>query len=522
MSAQPITDMKNRILNYLRAGYPCLYLVSHEEGRIERLMVEVAKAHTTDDNEAALYSWSVTQGRHCVGTNQADELDEITVLSAVADMPTGSILLLRDYHFYFADANPVLIRTFKDALAQAKGRGIGIIIISGILKLPDELAKSITVLDFELPDHAALKTVLELICASNTDTAMPEAEELEAILDAASGLTTPEAEDAIALSLVEEGRIVPAVLQREKANTVRKNGILEIVDRNVTLDDIGGLDVLKADLLSKRKNFTKAARQRGIPSPRAVLAVGMAGTGKSLIAQAMKTIFGIILLRLDAGQLFDGLVGGSERKWREAFATARAMRPCILWIDECDGLFSGGKASGQTDGGTTARVIKSILQDMQFNSDGILFAFTANDIDGIHDAVIDRSDVWFVDLPNVEERTAIWTIHIAKLREEQTVPYNPPDFKPAALAEATEGFSGRQIEQVWIAATTRAFADDDRDVTYADVINVAQETIPTSQTMATNIAERRQRLEGRARNATGNPNAKQQLGTTIRKITVKK
>ncbi len=121
----------------------------------------------------------------------------------------------------------------------------------------------------------------------------------------------------------------------------------------------------------------------------------------------------------------------SERNWRTAFATARAIAPCILWVDEVDGLFSGAQSSGSTDGGTTNRVIKAILQDMQFNGDGIFFMFSANDIDGIPDPLIDRLDVWSVDLPTQEEREAIWRIHIFKRKRD------PKKFHLPGLAKLT-------------------------------------------------------------------------------------
>lgn len=506
--------MKNRLVNYLRAGYPCLYLVSHEENRVERLLVEVAAA-----SERQLFAWSSTQGL-CAIVNEtptATEMDELEVLANVADMPANSILLLRDYHLYFAEPNPMLIRRFKDALFLAKAHSIGLIVLGGKLTLPDELTKLVTVLDFELPDRDALKFVVQMLCENNGQK-VPKGQALDAILDAASGLTTTEAEDAIALSIIECSEISAAVLLREKANTVRKNGLLEIVDRKVTLDDIGGLEVFKEDLLSNRFLFTKAARDYGLESPRALLVIGQAGTGKSLTAQAAGSIFDATLLRLEAGQLFGSLVGQSEERWRTAFATAKAVAPCILWIDEADGLFSGGKNSGTTDGGTTQRVIKAILQDMQFNSAGVMFLFTANDIDGIPDPLIDRSDVWFVDLPNDAEREAIWRIHIAKRKRD------PGKFDLKALSEATKGFSGRQIEDCWLKAMKTAFNDGQgrREVTQADAMAVCKKTVPTGVTMSDAIISRRKRLEGRARHASTADITPAPIGQSARKLDTKK
>ena len=498
--------MQTRLANYVKAGYPALYLVSHEELRMEHLVKSVAEA-----TGRRLYAWSLTSGRDLIGGSENIDLDYLAVLSPRAGLSSiqhaegeeGSILMLRDYHLHLNDGDAAVIRNFKDAIAYCKEHLICLVIIGADLKLPLELSKLVTVVNFDLPDRDTLQFTLQKICETN-DCTVPEGDDLEAILDAAGGLTTTEAEDAFALSLVETSTIHAPIIQREKSGTLKKNGILELVENTVTLDQIGGLENFKADLLLKRHNFSKAAREYGLPTPRGCLAVGQAGTGKSLLATATSSIFGIPLIRLEASRLFGSHVGESEGNWRTAFATAKAISPGILWIDEVDGLFSGAESSGKTDGGTTSRVIKAILQDMQFNGQNIFFMFTANDIDGIPDPLIDRLDVWNVDLPHATEREAIWKIHIAKRNR------NPLDFDIRALADATDGFSGRQIEQVWLKAMTAAF-NERREPTTIDAHAASIATIPTSKTMATQIEARRRRLEGRAQPASTpppSPNAK--------------
>jgi SpoVK/Ycf46/Vps4 family AAA+-type ATPase len=312
---------------------------------------------------------------------------------------------------------------------------------------------------------------------------------------------------------VEMKEIVASIVAREKANTVKKNGLLEIVDSKVTLDEIGGLELLKQDLLEKRLCFTKAAHEYGLESPRGALVVGQAGTGKSLTAQAVRNIFNLPLLRLEAGKLFGSLVGQSESNWRSAFNTAKAIAPCILWIDEVEGLFCGSQSSGQTDSGVTNRVIKAILQDMQFNSKGIYWIFTSNDIDQLPDPLIDRLDVWSVDLPSQTEREQIWNIHIAKQRNGGPA-RDPKKFDIVSLAQRTEGFSGRQIEQVWLKAMTLAFNEKGREPKNADCIKAADRFVPTSVTMKEAIEKRRLRLQNRAMAASA-PEAKKETGRKL-------
>lgn len=482
--------MKSRIINYLKAGYPGLALQSHEEHRCQAMLRSVA-----DELGYSLHSWSITTGRTDVttGAGFGEDGNPVEVLDGIMAAPEKTLCILNDYHHFLDQPNPVIFRKLKEVLWHAKASQKSILLLAPTIKLPPDLEKMMVLLDFELPSKDELTSVIDSLCKSN-ELPLPDPDTLGKVLDALSGLTTNEAEDALALAIIETGTFDTGIITREKANAVKKNGLLEIIASKLTLDDIGGLDVLKTDLLSKRNLFTPQARDYGLDSPRGFLAVGQAGTGKSLTAQACGSIFGIPLLRLDASNIFASHVGESERNWRTAFATARAVAPCVFWIDEVDGLTSGAKSSGETDGGTTNRVFKSILQDMQYNSHGIFYVFTANDIDAIPDPLIDRLDVWAVDLPNTAEREAIWRIHIAKRKRE------PDTFDLAQLADQTEGFSGRQIEQAWLKAMTLAF-NDQREPATSDCLAALTKITPTSLTMADQIETRRRRLAGKATNA---------------------
>lgn len=485
------------IADKIRAGYPGLYLVTHEETRAEAMLHALAQ-----DLEYQLFVWScldglvhVTGDAHITDCVEADE-----VLDHVSGLPPKSLIVLRDFHRHLQPgAEPGTIRRLKDALLCANKAVDGVdqcktvIILGAELHLPVEVERLVTVVEFALPDRGELATLLENFCAS-TGTKTPKGAARDALLDAAGGLSTTEFEDALALSLVESKKLLPAIISREKAASAKKNGLLEVIESPLDLKDIGGLDPLKAELRLNSRSFSQAARDYGLPSPRHMLILGQGGTGKSLCARACGNIFGVILLRLEAGNLFGGHVGDTERNWRTVFAMARANRPCGLWIDEADGLFPRfGQGGG--DGGTTNRVVKAIMQDMQFNSDGIIFIFTANDIDGFPDALIDRMDVWSVDLPTTAERAAIWQIQIAKTKRL------PEKFDITRLATLTEGFSGRQIEGAWIKAMNIAFNDDAREPVMADLETVLKSFVPTSVTMKDSIEARRKRLSGKARPA---------------------
>jgi len=488
--------MNKQVLNYLKAGCSGIFVVSHEETRVESdIFSTVAEL-----SDWSLYVWSVTQGlvkvdltTRCPVEEIGETQEPVAMLETVAKFPERTVVLLRDFHAFLKpqESNPMLVRKLRDTLASGKNRNVSIVSVGCTLNLPPEIEKEVVVIDFALPDRDMLRKVLDGIAASAELTIKPE--DVESLIDAACGMTTTEAENAFALSVAEARALRPEIVQREKAATVRKNGLLEIVEGKTTLNDIGGLERLKLDIYAKRNLFTKQAREYGLPTPRGLLVVGQAGTGKSLTATATASIFRLPLLRLEAGKLFGSLVGESERNWRQAFATVKAVAPCILWIDEVDGLFAGS-GSGSTDGGTTQRVLKAILQDMQMNSDGVFFMFTANDVDRLPDPLIDRLDVWSVDLPNETERTAIWSIHITKRGRDA----KKLKIDTRRLAELSDGFSGRQIEQVWLKAMMIAFNDDGREPTHDDCANAIAGVTPTSKLMAEVIEARRKRLAGRA------------------------
>jgi SpoVK/Ycf46/Vps4 family AAA+-type ATPase len=311
-------------------------------------------------------------------------------------------------------------------------------------------------------------------------------------------LTTIEAENAFALSYVQTRSITPEVVAREKAQAVRKSGLLEIVEARESLESIGGLDVLKDWLLRRRNAFTQRAVDYGLPAARGLLILGIAGTGKSLSAKVTARVFGVPLLKLDAGRLYGGLVGQTETNLRSVIQTAEAIAPCCLWLDEMDKGLAGSKSSGSTDGGTSARVLGSLLSWMQEKTAPVFVVATANDVSQLPPELL-RAGRWdqmfFVDLPNVDERQAIWTIQICKHGRK------PDDYDPAQLARASDGLTGSEIEAVFVESLYDAF-DRNTEPTDLDIARVLTDFVPLSRTMAEQINVLRTWATGRARFAT--------------------
>jgi ATP-dependent 26S proteasome regulatory subunit len=499
-----MSESGTKITHYIEAGYPGLYLVSPEEQRVEAELKTIMECFNRSRKEAERYQlcyWSVADGLVNTQTNRVHQAaDPLDVLQAITEHPERAVFLLKDYHLFLQEPNPLLLRKLKDVLLEGKTKQKTLIIVGCRLVLPPELERELVVVEFALPGKDALRHVLQGILQSARLVNM-EAGLQEKAIEAASGLTTIEAENAFALSFVQVRAIEPAIVAREKAQAVKKSGLLEIIEATESLDDIGGLDQLKRWLLTRKDAFSERARRYGLPLPKGLLILGLPGTGKSLTAKATARVFGVPLLRLDAGRLFGSLVGQSEGNLRAVLQTAEAIAPAVLWIDEIEKGFSGTKSSGSSDGGTSARVFGTFLNWMQEKAAPVFVVATANDVSQLPPELLRKGrfdELFFVDLPTPEERQAIWALQIARHRR------NPRDFDIPALAKATETFTGAEIETAFVESMYSAF-ERDTEPTDLDIAQVLTTLMPLSKLMPEQITGLRQWAKGRARPATTPP-----------------
>ncbi len=489
--------MKETIIRHIRAGFAGLYLVTPEEIRAEAVLQAVA-----GELNAPLYWWSVTAGLIDTRDGSARDCpDPVEAVNAIQELPEQALLILKDYHQFLGDsgqpASPLVTRTLKERLRECRKAGKVILILAGVLRLPPELDKEFAVLEFPLPDMPVLLKVVEGIAES---AKIPrETTVLTKAAEAARGLTVFEAENILALSVATGVPLQPAFIAAEKAATLSRNGILQVVPADATGDDIGGLDVLKNWLGRRRNAFTPEAEAFGLPRPRGVLITGIPGTGKSLTAKAAANVLQQPLLRLDAGRLFAGLVGESEANLRRALQTAEAISPCILWIDEIEKGFSGSRSSGSSDGGTSARVFGTFLTWMQDRASPVFVVATANDIAQLPPEFLRKGrfdELFFVDLPDEAARREIWQIHVRKRGRD------PAKLDLNALVRHSDAYTGSEIEQAVIEALFDAF-DDAHDLDTATLRRTLERSVPLSTTMAEQVTALRLWAKTRARPAAG-------------------
>lgn len=492
-------------LNILtRAKYPLLYIVSWEERRIEDILRQVAT-----NRRKQLYLWTLTNGIVHVDaphtTIDPGTRNPLNALDTISQTQEAAIFVLKDFHMLLnPQAGPeyvVTVRKVRDVINQLKESRKTLVILAPVVAFPPELEKDITVLDYSLPHFDELAQSLERVIRSAREISDMRLDvsptDREAILNAARGLTCTEAENVFAKSLVMHHVLDVDVIISEKEQLIRRSRALEYFQSVEDFSNVGGMKLLKNWLRKRSRAFSDKARQFGLPEPKGLLLLGVQGAGKSLLAKAVASQWHLPLLRLDLGRVFSELVGSSEHNIRGALQLAESVAPCVLWIDEIEKGLGGVASSHQSDAGTTARIFASILTWMQEKKSPVFVIATANDVAKLPPEMLRKGrfdEIFFVDLPQVQERREIFAIHLAQRGRD------PLAFDLNQLAMGTDGFSGAEIEQVVISALYDAF-EEDRDITTRDLLNNIHATMPLSQTMETEITRLRQWGRSHARPA---------------------
>jgi SpoVK/Ycf46/Vps4 family AAA+-type ATPase len=429
------------------------------------------------------------------------------------------IYVFKDLHPFYSAS---VVRWLRDAIASFKGTHKTIVLMSPLQEVPIELEKEVVVLDYPLPDIAELDRVLTSQLG-NGSRRLSESDR-EKLLKAALGLTRDEAEKVYRKAQVTAGRLTAnevEIVLSEKQQLIRRSGILEYIEADETMEAVGGLEELKHWLTQRSNAFTERARKYGLPQPKGMLILGVPGCGKSLVAKTTARLWGLPLLRLDMGRVYDGsMVGRSEANLRNALKAAESLSPVILFIDELDKAFAGSAGSADSDAGTSSRIFGTFLTWMQEKTAPVFVMATANRVERLPGEFLRKGrfdEIFFVDLPSRNEREEIFQIHLQKRRGSDISRFDIEQLAEAAQVEARVtvtnsmtgerelqnllcSFSGAEIEQAIIAAMYEAFAQD-REFTQFDILSAIKSTVPLSQTMAEQVSALRQWAHDRARPA---------------------
>lgn len=366
-------------------------------------------------------------------------------------------------------------------------------------ELPVVIAESANRFEISLPkeeelEELLLSTLREMNRDRKIDISISRSG-LNSIVRNLQGLTRTQAEQVIVDTVAEDRRLnsedIHTVLAH-KRRSLQRDGLLEYIEAPSDASEIGGMKRLKQWLRHRQYALTDKAIEFGLTAPRGILLLGVQGAGKSLCAKGIAAAWKRPLLRMDPAALYDRYVGESERRLRDTLRQAESMAPIILWIDEIEKAFASA-ASRSTDGGLSQRMFGTLLTWMQEHLAPVFVVATANDIEALPPELLRKGrfdEIFFVDLPNRSTRETIFSIHLKRRKR------NAKAFNLRALAEASEGYSGAEIEQAIIAGLHEAFAGES-ELTTELLLGTLKASPPLSVTMSERVQCLRAWAEGR-------------------------
>lgn len=492
---------QKKLSHLLKARFPFIYIATYEEDRATKFIKSIVSNQSQIKYPREILIWTQSTGLKSGNSPILNTTNPNKLIEYIEKYDKDSVFILYDFHVYFGTkqkpADPTIVRALRDLIPILKTSNVrkNIIFISPDLVIPDTLQKDIVIYDFPLPKLEDIKDKLNKMISVNKRININtlSEEDKDKLCKAALGLTMQEAENAFALAMVQDGILDKndiKVILEEKMQVIRKTGMLEYIESGLGIEDIGGLDNLKKWLLKRNNSWSEKAKKYCIPAPKGVLVTGIPGCGKSLTAKAMSTIWQLPLLRLDLGKIFSGIVGSSEENMRKAIATVEAVAPAILWVDEIEKGLNG--VSSSNDSGVSSRIFGTFLTWMQEKTAPVFVIATANNINKLPPELLRKGrfdEIFFVDLPTLNERKEIFRVHLSKRLKDAEVceKVKPDDTKFInELAKLTEGFIGSEIEQVVISALCDAFFEN-RALEPSDFKKAIENTVPLSTTQKEQI-----------------------------------
>jgi ATP-dependent 26S proteasome regulatory subunit len=462
------------------AGRPLIYIQSAEEDRVISVFGRLAEARR--GGRVDFFLWSVTEGLQQNGKpvqNQPDGPRGILDFIVAHNRP--AIFLLKDFHEFIRDGVDIR-RRLRDLYYRCLNTGKFAVICSPIKCIPDEINREVAFGELPRPDLKELEELLAAEASSMTGAggaAHLPADVLYALTRAVQGLSFHEARHALRRAMTEHGKLDASIvhtLEQEKQQLVRKTGLIEYVPNTTGVEHIGGLDILKTWLLQRRGLFFSRESVSAEIVPKGLLLMGISGCGKSLSARAVANVFGLPLYRIDMVQVFSAGIGSAERLFSSACRTMEDVAPAVVWFDEIE---SGISREHQDASGVLDRIFGFFLTWMQEKAPGLFVVATANRIDILPAEMIRKGrfdQVFFVDLPDRDERLEIFKIHMSRRGLDVS------KLELGWIADRTEGWTGAEIEQAVIAALVAARLDNE-PVSDKHLYPLLRQIVPLSKTM---------------------------------------
>ena len=488
-------DKKNLAV-LLSSHFPILIIETHEEERAVEMLKSVVKA-----DKRNLLTWTAAQGlKNSLigdisnlsvidhnGKNQEDEdlPSPREMLENIDREIKDSVIVLLDFHPYLED--PRTLRQLKEIALKLDEHNNSLVLISHQISMPAEVERLCTHYQLSLPSVERMRELVVKEARSwqlrNDEKVSADRKAMDLLIRNLVGMTESDARRLIRNAIYDDGALTHTdvdTVMDAKYRMGGQDGILSYEYDTAKFSDIGGFGQLKTWLERRREFFLN--NQSSMDTPKGVLLLGVQGCGKSLAAKTIAGAWGIPLLRMDFGALYNKYIGETEKNIRDALHAAESLAPCVLWVDEIE----KGIQSGDSDGGTSQRVLGTLLTWMAERKSPVFMVATSNDVSSLPPELMRKGridEIFFVDLPDLESRKAILEVHLKK-RELDTSNINLQ-----SIAEATDGFSGAELEQAIVAA--RFASGTEQSLSTDIVLEEISQTRPLSVVRAEEITRLR-------------------------------
>ncbi len=490
-------DNRHDLELILRSRTPIVVIETQDEARVIRMLRSIALS-SSSRTYIPLFRWTITDGlqRSDIETQpQTLNTEPVDVLKHIRAVHKPGAYVLLDFHPFLND--PVNVRLLKDICIRNAEIPRQIILLSHKIQVPAELESYCARFELQLPSE---RERIEIVKAAIDDymrehpgnTVQVDRKAHALLIKNLAGLAHGETARLARNAIIVDGAIsktdIPDVMQA-KYELLNRGGALQFEYDTARFRDVGGLARLKDWLDQRQPAFAGDPAAAHLDAPKGILLIGVQGCGKSLAAKATAGLFGVPLLRMDLGTIYDKYHGETERKLRESLKTADVMSPCVLWIDEIEKGLAG--RGGET--GTTQRVLGSFLTWMAERKSRVFVVATANNIDMLPAELVRKGrfdEIFFADLPGAKVRAEIFSIHLAS-RDQA-----PQEFDLARLAKDSRGFSGAEIEQAVVSALYAAYAKK-QPLSTALIATEIGQTRPLSVVMQERVDSLRRWAQGR-------------------------
>lgn len=472
---------------------PLIALESSQEKHVLELLQKLCQ-----EQRQTLYRWSLSDGLDTLGfgpriAKKSEPQSPTEALKAIKERNQGGIFVLCDFHPHW-EGEPLNVRLLKDIALDFDNIEKHVVLLSHRLEVPPELTPFVAHAKLTLPDDDEILTIVRreaqrYVGRSEKSRIKTDPEALKQLVGNLRGLTHKDVARLAYHAIADDGVIdasdIPQV-NSAKFALLNQQGLLSYQFDTEDMANVGGLHNFKHWLSERRQAFSG---DTSLPTPKGVLLLGVQGGGKSLAAKAVAGLWGLPLLRLDMGSLYNKFVGETEKNLRDSLAQAEVMSPCVLWLDEIEKAMS----SGSSDDGVSKRMLGYFLTWMAEHKSQVFMVATSNDISRLPAELVRKGrfdEIFFVDLPDTDVLKDIFIIHL----EKRNISHAGMDLN--RVAEAAHGFSGAEVEQAVISALYAA--EEGKTITEDDLIQTIFKTTPLSVVMSEQIQSLRNWASERA------------------------